>query len=287
VDIKTTILCALFFAGAVTPTVSHAESAIRTVTSADGVPIQYEVSGSGEPTLLLVHGWTNNRTFWEPHTSALARSNRVVAVDLPGFGDSGMDRESWTMEAYGQDVAAVVRSLPNTKVVVVGFSMGGAAALEAARLVPDRMTGVILVDTLKNPDAKYSERSIRSILDQERSSWHDPSALRADFSPDAPDSLIRRYLDATPTSPPDHWWPILSDFFRWSSTRFPEMRHELRVPVVAINAEKPATDIDAWQRISPGFKLATVKGVGHLGVIWEKTGEFDAQLLEFIEGFAH
>ena len=79
-------------------TVSHADSDIRTVASADGVSVQYELSGSGEPTLLLVHGWTNNRTFWEPHTTALAHSNRVVVMDLPGFGNSGMNRESWTME---------------------------------------------------------------------------------------------------------------------------------------------------------------------------------------------
>jgi pimeloyl-ACP methyl ester carboxylesterase len=268
-------------------TVSHADSDIRTVASADGVPVQYEVSGSGEPTLLLVHGWTNNRTFWEPHTTALALSHRIVVMDLPGFGNSGMNRESWTMESFGQDVAAVIRSMPNARIVVVGFSMGGAAALEAARLVPDRMIGVILVDTLKDPNARYSERFIQAFMDRERSSWHDPPALRADFSPEAPESLVQRYIDATPASPPDHWWPIISDFFRWSSTRFPMMRYELRVPVVAINADEPATDVAAWQQISPGFKLATVKGVGHLGVIWEKTGEFDAQLLDFVEGFAH
>jgi len=281
-----TIRLCIIVAGFMALTVSHADSDIRTVASADGVAVQYEMSGSGEPTLLLVHGWTNNRTFWEPHTTALAHSYRVVAMDLPGFGNSGMNRESWTMESFGQDVAAVIRSLPNTKVVAVGFSMGGAAALEAARLVPDRMTGVILVDTLKDPNAKFSERSIQAVMDRERSSWHDPSALRADFSPEAPESLVQRYIDATPASPPDHWWPIISDFFRWSSTRFPEMRHELRVPIVAINADEPATDVAAWQRISPGFKLATVEGVGHLGVIWEKTGEFDAQLLDFVAGFA-
>jgi len=282
-----TIRLCIIVAGVMALTVSHADSDIRTVASADGVPVQYEVSGSGEPTLLLVHGWTNNRTFWEPHTTALALSHRIVVMDLPGFGNSGMNRESWTMESFGQDVAAVIRSMPNARIVVVGFSMGGAAALEAARLVPDRMTGVILVDTLKDPNAKYSERFIQALMDRERSSWHDPSALSADFSPEAPESLVQRYIDATPASPPDHWWPIISDFFRWSSTRFPEMRHELRVPIVAINADEPATDVAAWQRISPGFKLATVKGVGHLGVIWEKTHEFDAQLLAFVEGFSH
>lgn len=284
---RTTILCVLFLADVLASALGHADSVIRTVASTDGVSVQYEVSGSGEPTLLLVHGWTNNRTFWEPHTTALARSNRVVVVDLPGFGKSGANRESWTMEAYGQDVAAVVRSLPDTKVVAVGFSMGGAAVLEAARLVPDRMIGVVLVDTLKDPNATYSERSIQSFVSRERSIWHDPSGLRADFSPGAPDSLIQRYIDATPAAPPEHWWPIIADFFGWSGSRFPRIRSELTVPIVAINASEPPTNLVAWKEIVPGFKLATVDDVGHLGVIWEKTDEFDAQLLEFAKGFEH
>ena len=84
-----TIRLCIIVAGVMALTLSHAESDIRTVASSDGVLLQYEVSGSGEPTLLLVHGWTNNRTFWEPHTTALAHSYRVVAMDLPGFGKIG------------------------------------------------------------------------------------------------------------------------------------------------------------------------------------------------------
>lgn len=284
---KATILCVLFLADVLASALGHTDSVIRTVASTDGVSVQYEVSGSGEPTLLLVHGWTNNRTFWEPHTTALARSKRVVVMDLPGFGKSGTNRESWTMEAYGQDVAAVVRSLPDTKVVAVGFSMGGAAVLEAARVVPDRMIGVVLVDTLKDPDATYSERFIQGFVTRERSSWHDPSALRADFSRNAPESLIQRYVDATPASPPDDWWLIIGDFFRWSGPRLRQSVSGLQVPVVAINASEPPTNLVAWQEIAPGFRLATVDDVGHLGIIWEKTDEFDAQLLEFVKGFEH
>jgi hypothetical protein len=148
------------------------------------------------------------------------------------------------------------------------------------------MTGVVLVDTLKDPNAKASDRFIQAFTDRERSSWHDPSALRADFSTDAPESLIQRYIDATPASPPDHWWPIIADFFRWSSTRFLHALSGLEAPIAAINASEPPTNLAAWQQLVPGFKLATVEGVGHIGVIWEKTDEFDAQLLEFVEGFA-
>ena len=174
----------------------------RIVTSADGVAVHYEVMGRGEPTLVLVHGWTNNRTFWQPHTASLSQSNRVVALDLPGFGVSGTNRDSWTMEQFGQDVVAVIRALGAERVVVVGFSMGGAAVLEAARLVPERIAGVVLVDIFQDPDAKYSESFIEEFVIRNRSSWHDPSFIRSNaFSPETPDSLIRRYIESTPASP--------------------------------------------------------------------------------------
>lgn len=259
---------------------------IRTVTSADGVPVQYEVFGRGEPTLVLVHGWSNNRTFWQPHTAALARSHRVVVLDLPGFGTSGMNRNSWTMELFGQDVAAVIRALPGERVVAVGFSMGGAAVLEAARLVPDRMAGVVLVDILKDPHAKYPDSFIEKFANRARASWHDPSAIRAQgFSPETPESLIQRYISATPASPPARWWPIIADFFHWADSRLHRTLSGLQVPVVAINADQPPTDIEAWRRLVPGFKVATMTNVGHLGVLWEKTDEFDARLLEFVNEF--
>ncbi|MGB5304259.1 MAG: ester cyclase, partial [Gemmatimonadota bacterium] len=54
--------------------------------SADGVPIRYEVHGTGDPALVLVHGWTNSRAIWGVHPRTLANTHRVVALDLAGHG---------------------------------------------------------------------------------------------------------------------------------------------------------------------------------------------------------
>jgi len=266
--------------------VACGNGADRIVTSADGVAVHHEVIGRGEPTLVLVHGWTNNRAFWQPHTASLAQSNRVVALDLPGFGASGTNRNSWTMEQFGQDVVAVIRALGAERVVVVGFSMGGAAVLEAARLVPERIAGVVLVDIFQDPDAKYSESFIEEFVIRNRSSWHDPSFVRASaFSPETPDSLIRRYIESTPASPPQYWWEAIRGFFRWADTKLIPIVSGLSLPVVAINAARPPTNSAAWQKYVPSFKVQTMSGLGHLGVIWEKTDEFDRLLLNFTETF--
>jgi len=64
------------------------------------------------------------RLVWDEQIRFFSKSNRVVAVDLPGFGASKNHRRSWTMDAYGADVAAVINHLDLDQVILVGFSMG-------------------------------------------------------------------------------------------------------------------------------------------------------------------
>src|SRR5258706_14208289 len=65
--------------------------------SLDGLRVHYKVLGSGEPTLVLVHGWTCNLGFWKGQ-AALADSARLVLVDLPGHGQSDQPERTYSME---------------------------------------------------------------------------------------------------------------------------------------------------------------------------------------------
>lgn len=256
---------------------------VSVVQSADGVPIHYEVHGSGEPTVVLVHGWANNRRFWNPHTRSLARYHRVVALDLAGFGASGARRTAWTMDRFGQDVAAVVRVLPTSSVILVGFSMGAAAVLEAARLLPERVVGVVLVNAFHDPEAQFDDAAIASMRHSIESTWRNPAAVRQlEFTQQAPDSLISRYLSSTPTTLPEFWWESHADLFRWRSSRLVSLLSDLKVPLVAIHGETPPTNVEAYLRLVPDFSLSLIERVGHLGVLWERPGTFEGELLEAI-----
>ena len=79
--------------------------------AADGVAVPYTVAGDGDVTIVLVHCWMCDRTFWREQIPVLAERYRVVAMDLPGHGDAGVDRETWTVAGYGDDVAGLVTSL--------------------------------------------------------------------------------------------------------------------------------------------------------------------------------
>src|ERR1700743_2011859 len=76
--------------------------------SDNGVNIAYSDTGKGDTTLLFVHGWAINRSYWSNQVSCFNKRYRVVTIDLPGFGQSGKNRNVWNTDAYGKDIDSVI-----------------------------------------------------------------------------------------------------------------------------------------------------------------------------------
>lgn len=267
---------------------TRTSAAVGEAHSADGVPIAFEVRGIGDPAIVLVHGWTNSRAIWGEHPRTLARTHRTVALDLAGHGVSGDDRQDWTMDAFGDDVAAVVEELGLQRVVLVGFSMGGAVVLEAAERLDDRVVGVVFVDMFKDPESRLDDAAAERILAGMRANWGDTAFLRAAvFRPDAPDSLIQYVAEMTPDELREHWIPTFRSMRAWMATEFePTLRRVgAGTPVAAINGTTPPTNVEAIRRHAPAFTVDTIAGVGHAGILLRRVEDFDARLLALIERF--
>lgn len=256
---------------------------VRSVLSADSVPIVYEVHGerNSEVTLVLIHGWSNDRTFWEPHVSNLASTFRVVTLDLAGFGESGTARTDWTIDAFGDDVRAVAEDIGGQKIVLVGFSLGGPVALETALDIPQRISGVVIVDVLQDPSAGIPEDTRQAIVKSWRNTWGGPDW--AAFGK-TPVELVERYLSKVPANPPEHWWTVLDEVFRWMNDQAIPTLKRIEVPVAAINSDRKSTRIEVFRQYTPSFALRTMKGLSHLGVLWQHVDIFDKYLTELVLG---
>src|SRR5688500_7642941 len=136
------------------------------VNAADGVPIQYSVQGKGDTALVFVHCWACDRTYWDNQVAEFAKNYRVVTINLPGHGQSGQGRKSWSMSSFGDDVKTVVTKLDLKRVVLVGSSMGGPISLEAARAMPDRVVAVVPVDSLLNVEQKITPEQVDALMKQ-------------------------------------------------------------------------------------------------------------------------
>ena len=260
-------------------------STVGTVPSADGVPIRYEVGGQGSPAVVFVHCWTCDRHFWDHAAARLARDHRVVTLDLAGHGDSGRARKAWTMEAFGEDVKAVVESLGLERVILVGHSMGGPVILEAALRLPGQVVGLIPVDTLLNVEDRASPDQVAAFL----------APLRADYKPSA-EGFIRKFMFVPGTDP-----ALIERIVRQAGAAPAEAavawleatwRHDdaaafekVTVPIRAINADKFPTDREANRRHAPQFDAMILKGLGHY-LMLEDPGRFDAALVRAVRDLA-
>lgn len=115
----------------------------------DGRRVRVRVDGDpAEAPVLLLHGIGRSLEDWSPQYERLARSHRVIALDVPGFGFSDRPREAITLAAFARGVVGAVDALGETRPLhVVGNSLGGAIALQLLALQPERVASLVLVNS--------------------------------------------------------------------------------------------------------------------------------------------
>lgn len=116
---------------------------------ADGRKVHYSVTGAGPSALVLIHGWASDSTFWSANVPHLASHYRVLAVDLPGHGQSDPAPDyspKYSMDSFADAVSAVMNAEHIRKAALVGHSMGAAVLLAFARRHPELATALVAVD---------------------------------------------------------------------------------------------------------------------------------------------
>lgn len=266
------------------PSPPRAAAAPDTVRADDGVPIAVEVTGSGEPAVVLIHGWCCNRSFWRNQVDVLGKDHRVVAVDLPGHGASGAGREAWSLAGLGADVRAVVETLGLPRVVLLGHSLGGPVALEAARLLPGRVVAVIAVDTLQDADFEMPADAVETMASRFEQDFSGTmaQAVRSMFRETADPAVVEWTLSASLGTDRAAALALMRDY---PNFRPKEALAAAGVPVRCLNTVPRAeeglpTAIETNRRYAD-YDAVLLEDVGHFPML-EKPAEFNAKLLEVL-----
>lgn len=234
----------------------------RTRPSADGVKIAYEVSGAGSPALVFVHGWTCNRTHWRAQVRHFEPTHRTVALDLAGHGESALGRKKWTMDAFGDDVVAVMTAEGIRDAILVGHSMGGDVIVEAARKVPEAVLAVVGVDYFKNLRAPRASARRIEFLAAANAGQYEAAVtnfIAGTFRPGADPRLVKEVVAGCASTPPEAGTGSMEEIVA-GEPGFEALK-AIRVPKFAINSDFSPIDTAALK--GAGVELILMSGVGH------------------------
>jgi pimeloyl-ACP methyl ester carboxylesterase len=254
------------------------------VPSADGVPIHYRAEGSGGTALVFVHGWSCDGGYWKNQVPYFSSRYLVVTLDLAGHGASGLGRKKWTIEAYADDVKAVVEKLGLTRVVLIGHSMSGPVTVEAARKMPGRVVALIPVDTLQDlsekPDPEAWEGILQSMREDFRSATTD--FVHKLFPEGADPALVNRVASAMAAAPPNIAIATIESLSRYDIR--PALA-QLKVPIRCINGDKWPTEMERSRKAYPRYDAVILPGLGHFPML-EAPKIFNEKLLNAVRDLA-
>lgn len=113
--------------------------------------LNYVMEGSGEP-LVFIHGLSDNLLYWEALATALGKGFKAVRFDLRGHGQSPLGEDEISIGTYSKDLKSLLDELDITKANLIGFSLGGAVAMDFALKFPDCVSSLVLMSTFYKCD---------------------------------------------------------------------------------------------------------------------------------------
>jgi pimeloyl-ACP methyl ester carboxylesterase len=250
--------------------------------SVSGIPIHYDMTGGGSPTICLVHGAGGSTGVWIRQLEGLADNARLIALDLPGHGESG-GHGCRTIQDYVAIVRGVVEQMKLDKLILTGHSMGGAVAQTFALAHPERLAGLVLVGTgarlrvlpkiFELVEREYPE-GVRFVINQ--------LGVSPATGPELREALFHQTLRT-------HQSVTLGDFRACDAFDVMERVSEIRVPTLVICGTDDQLTPPKYARFLQdriaGARLALIPEAGHYVQI-ERADETTEAMREFLATLA-
>ncbi len=255
----------------------------------DGVPIRYEISGAGQP-VVLIHGFAvNGAANWSMGgiIEKLSKSSQVIVIDVRGHGRSGKPRE---VDEYGMkmvhDVERLLDHLKIDKAHIAGYSMGGLITMKMAAERPDRiLTASVCAAGWLRPDQEEAPEFIEAVASS-LEQGNGPLPLLERLNP-SPDIATQTRIKATNTflKSANDTKALAAAFRSFPKLAVTEQQIvNCKVPVqFLIGTSDPApTSVNRLKSVAPAnFRIVEIKNADHMSTIMAPV--FAKNLLEFIE----
>jgi pimeloyl-ACP methyl ester carboxylesterase len=253
--------------------------------------IYYEVAGTGEPTVVLLHGGLLDCTMWDEQFEFLSRNHRVIRFDASAHGRSALPPEAYLDHA---NLLGLMEHLQIESAVLVGLSMGGRVAIDMALEEPMRVRGLVAVspglggysfasdfhvENRKFMIAAWKSGDFDAVVEAFQREWTD-GPLRA---PEDVDQEVRERVRVMARN-------TVESVMEGRTLRPPAIERltELQLPMLVVVGELDMPGIHEIANLlveaNPNAELATIPNVAHM-VNLEAPEEFNQLLLDYLERF--
>lgn len=249
----------------------------------DAIRIHYQNYGTGREALVFVHGWTCNLNFWKANAPAFAGQMRVIAIDLPGHGESDKPQVTYSMDLFARAVNAVLEDAKVERATLVGHSMGTPVIRQFYRTYPNKTRGLVMVDGLLRPMGE--KVAMEKFLDTFRGPNYKQVADGVVSSMVAPmkDKAAQAEVKTAMLSAPQH--VVVGAFEGMLDESIWKTQDKITVPSLVIMVKQPSRppEYEAFVReLVPGVEYQTWEGVSHF-LMMDEPQRFNDTVMAFLK----
>lgn len=247
----------------------------------DGAKIHYKSYGQGSDAFVLVHGWSSNLEAWNYQIPELSKRGRVIAIDLPGHGQSDKPQLAYTMDHFAAAIDAVMKDAKVERGIIVGHSMGTPVARQFYRKYPKKTLAIVIVDGGLRP---FGDKAMR---DQYMTAFRSDkyreigTQMFGQMTPMLSAEDKEKALASFRNTPQN----VLVSAMESMNDDALYANDKINVPVLAILAKSPFWPADTEQflkGLAPDLELVWWEGVDHF-LHQEKTKEFNSAVVAFVD----
>jgi len=253
-----------------------------------GATLRYDDVGEpadpSAPAIVLVHGWAGGREAWHKNTPALSAARRVIALDLPGHGESDVVDAPHSMALYAEAIAAVLDDAQVDRAVLIGHSNGTPTVRQFARDYPRRTAGLVAVDGALQD--VFPREMAEPMLAQLRGPNYRAfvtqlvTSAQTQIADPADRRLVLDRLDATPQS-------TIVGALEAALDRSVPTDDPIEVPLLVIKAPNPmmwTPEYEARVReLAEDVEHHTIDGASHF-VMMDRPAPFNRLVLDWLAG---
>jgi len=254
----------------------------------NNINLEYTDTGFGRP-VVLIHGYPFNRALWTEQIPALSNSNRIIAPDLRGFGDSDASPDTSTMNSLAEDVALLMDHLEIPRATIGGLSMGGYVALAFYKQFPSRVRALVLADTRASSDTEEAKQTraqqAEKALSEGMAGIADamlPKLLTPETVSKRPE-IVKFVRDMMLQTKPEGAAAALRGMAEREDQT--ELLRKISVPTLIIvgseDAITPVADSEKMHHAIDNSRMVILDHAGHVSNL-ERTQQFNDELLHFL-----